>query len=76
MTFDNPELQYLFQFEECNVESQKYPLSEIITFKSSKQQVKFKNYGGFLALAYFLNDYELFNQRANVGLVVVNDSVK
>jgi hypothetical protein len=34
----------------------KYPLSEILTFKNSKQKIKFTNYGAFLALAYFLGD--------------------
>jgi hypothetical protein len=57
MTSDNPELQYLSQFEECDREQDKYPLSELITFKTSKQIIKFNNYGGLLALAYFLNDY-------------------
>jgi|JI7StandDraft_1071085.scaffolds.fasta_scaffold209447_1 hypothetical protein len=32
----------------------KYPLSEQLTFKNSKQKIKFTNYGGFLALAYFI----------------------
>jgi hypothetical protein len=57
MTFDNPELQYLYQFEECDYPSMKFPLSELITFRNSKQLVKFNNYGGFLGLAYFLGDY-------------------
>ena len=70
-------MQYLFQFEEYNYEEEKYPLSELITFRSSKQSVKFNNYGGLLALAYFLNDTEIFNKSNNqIGLVVVNEAIK
>jgi hypothetical protein len=76
MTFDNPELQYLAQFEECNRELEKYPLSELITFRASKQIIKFTNYGGLLALAYFLNDYDVFSQINKIGLVIVNEAVK
>lgn len=57
LTFDNPELQYVTQFEDFNYTNRKFPISELITFKSSKQIIKFNNYGGFLALAYFLNDF-------------------
>jgi hypothetical protein len=38
----------------------KYPLSEILTFKNSKQKIKFANYGGFLALAYFIGDKQIY----------------
>lgn len=76
MTSDNPELQYLSQFEECDREQERYPLSQLITFKNSKQIVKFNNYGGLLALAYFLNDFEVFNRNSKIGVVVVNQAVK
>ena len=77
LTFDNPELQYLHQFEDFDYNSKKFPLSEVITFKSSRQPIKFSNYGGFLALAYFLNDYEVFNiQNNHLGFVIVNENVK
>jgi len=49
----------------------------LITFRTSKQIVKFKNYGGLLGLAYFMNDYEVFNQSNNqIGVVIVNEAVK
>jgi len=51
-------------------------LSELITFKTSKQIIKFNNYGGLLGLAYFLNDFEVFNQSNKIGLVIVNEAVK
>lgn len=40
----------------------KYPLSELLTFRSSKQRIKFNNYGGFLALAFFIGDKEVFEK--------------
>lgn len=77
MAFDNPELQYVTQFEDFNFSDRRFPLSELITFKASKQSVKFNNYGGFLALAYFLNDFEIFNPQNNqLGFVIVNETVK
>ena len=77
MTLENPELQYAFQFEECGWEEQKYPLSEHITFRQSRQRIRFTNYGGLLAVAYLLNDFELFSQdNFQLGLVVVNEQVK
>jgi hypothetical protein len=73
LTFDNPELQYLNNFEDFNYAQRKFPLSEVITFKSSHQPIKFNNYGGLLALAYFLNDYEVYSQQNNqLGFVIVN----
>lgn len=55
----------------------KYPLSEILTFKNSKQNIKFSNYGGFLALAYFIGDEQVFEkERSHVGIVISNQEVK
>lgn len=55
----------------------KYPLSEELTFRSSKQKIKFNNYGGFLALAYFVGDQEVFEkERCHVGVVISNEEVK
>ena len=77
LTFDNPELQYLTHFEDFDYASKKIPLSEVITFKSSRQPIKFSNYGGLLGLAYFLNDYEVFSPNSNhLGFVIVNETVK
>ena len=48
----------------------------MLTFRNSRQQIRFANYGGLLALAYFLNDKELFVSGSQLGLVVVNQAVK
>jgi hypothetical protein len=49
----------------------------VITFRNSKQPIRFANYGGLLALAYFLNDFELFTPaNSQLGLVIVNQAVK
>ena len=77
LTADNPELQYPFQFEEYDREERKFPLSEELTLRNSKQRIKFSNYGGMLALAYFLNDYQVFDEdHPHLGLVISNEEVK
>ncbi len=55
----------------------KYPLSEILTFKNSKQKIKFINYGGFLALAYFVGDKQIYEkEKCCIGVVISNEEVK
>lgn len=77
LTSDNPEIQYPEQFEECEYSEHRYPLAEELTFRNSKQKVKFTNYGGLLALAFFLGDKQLFNKkRSHLGIVISNDEVK
>jgi hypothetical protein len=58
---ENPEINYFNQFEELDVEEKIFPLSEEITFRNSRQKVKFNNWGKFLALVYFLDDNGVFD---------------
>ena len=77
LTLDNPELQYPESFEECEYSQCRYPLAEELTFRNSKKRIKFTNYGGLLALAYFIGDRQVFNEkRSHLGMVISNDEVK
>ncbi len=45
----------------------KFPISEELTYKSNKQKIKLKNWGRFLAIIYFLNDFQFFSQVSREG---------
>jgi len=65
MSEENPEVQFFDQFEELNLKEKMFPLSEELTFRTSKQKVRFNNWGKFLALVYFLDDVSVFDNSSS-----------